>query len=427
MQNKFIKSTLILILGGSLTKLLSFIIKIYFTRVIGTEGINIYSIIMPTYSLLVTIAQLGFPIAIANVVAKGEKSGKNVIFSVVPVALVLNLLLIFGVTFLAKCLSTNLLHEPDALYPLICLSLVLPFISVASIIRGYFFGKQQMLPHSLSNILEQFFKFFIVIAVLPHLLKYGTVAAVCGYILISIITETISIIIFLFFLPKNFTIVKEDIKPDAGTIKDVLSISLPSVGGRIIGNVGYFLEPIILTFVLMLVGYSSEYIIRQYAVYSTYVIGILIVPSFLIAALSTALIPEITKHSRNKEKVKRIFYKSLLYSFILGLLANTFIFCAGEFLLQIIFHTSEGLTYIRVLAFFFTFYYLEAPMASALQALGYAKHSLQTTALGTILKLVAMTCLGLFKIGIYALVFAEIIFILVVVSLNYIKLKKVLN
>ena len=32
MKNKFIKSTLILLIGGIITKLLSFIIRIYFTR-----------------------------------------------------------------------------------------------------------------------------------------------------------------------------------------------------------------------------------------------------------------------------------------------------------------------------------------------------------------------------------------------------------
>ena len=60
MKNKFIKSTIILVVGGITTKLLSFIIRIYFTRVIK-DGINIYSLIMPTYSLLITITQLGFP------------------------------------------------------------------------------------------------------------------------------------------------------------------------------------------------------------------------------------------------------------------------------------------------------------------------------------------------------------------------------
>ena len=426
MKNKFIKSTLILIIGGVLTKIFSFIIKIYFTRIIGTNGINIYSIIMPTYSLLITITQLGFPIAISNIIAKGAKTGKNVMFSIIPVSIILNLFLILTVVFSAKYLTTNLLHEPRAYFPLICLSFVLPFISVASIIRGYFFGKQQMMPHTMSNVLEQFFKFFIVILVLPHLLKHGIVFAVSGYILISIISETISIIIFLLYLPKNFTIKKEDIKPDTGTIKEVLSIGLPSVGGRIIGNIGFFLEPIILSFVMMSVGYSASFIVSQYAIYNTFVIGVLIVPTFFITALGTALIPEISKTSHNKERTKKIYIKSIIFSFIFGVIVNTFIFLFAEQMLQIIFKTSDGVNYIKTLSFFFIFYYLEAPMASTLQSLGYAKHSMTTTTIGIIIKLISIVILSLFKIGIYSLIFSEVIFIFVVVVLNYFKIKKVL-
>lgn len=427
MKNKFIKSTLILIIGGILTKLFSFIIKIYFTRVIGTEGINIYAIIMPTYSLLITITQLGFPIAISNIIAKGAKSGKNIIFSVVPISLIINLFLILIVVFSAKFLTFNLLHEPKAFFPLICLSFVLPFISIASIIRGYFFGKQQMMPHTMSNILEQFFKFFIVILVLPHLLKYGIVIAVSGYILISIISETLSIIIFLLYLPKNFTIKKEDIKPYTETIKEVLSIGLPSVGGRIIGNIGFFLEPIVLSFVMLSVGYTSSFVVSQYAIYNTFVIGVLIVPTFFITALATALIPEISKTSYDKKRTKKIYYKSLSLSLFFGLFANAFIFIFAEEILQIVFHTTSGVNYIKVLACFFIFYYLEAPMASALQSLGYAKYSMKSTTIGIIFKLLFIVILSLFKIGIYSLIFSEVIFIFVVVISNYYKLKKILN
>lgn len=427
MKNKFIKSTVILIIGGILTKLFSFIIRIYFTRVIGEDGISIYSIIMPTYSLLITITQLGFPIAISNIIAKGKKTGKNVIFSIVPFSIILNLFLILFVVFSSKYLTANLLHEPRAFVPLICLSFVLPFISIASILRGYFFGKQQMLPHTMSNVLEQFFKFFIVIAVLPHLMKFDIVFAVSGYILISIISETISIIIFLLYLPKKFKIEKKDIKPDTQTIKEVLTIGLPSVGGRIIGNIGFFFEPIILTFAMMSVGYSAKFIVSEYAVYTTYVIGLLIVPSFFITALGTALIPEISKISNNKKKVKKIYKKSLIASFAFGILVNMFIFIFTKEILYIIFKTTKGVNYIKLLAPFFIFYYLEAPMASTLQSLGFAKESMKSTTFGIIIKLIATFLLSYLKIGIYSLIIAEILFIFVVVILDYFKIKSILK
>ena len=46
MKNKFIKSTIILIIGTMLTKLLGFIIKIIFTRTVSVDDINLYSLII---------------------------------------------------------------------------------------------------------------------------------------------------------------------------------------------------------------------------------------------------------------------------------------------------------------------------------------------------------------------------------------------
>ena len=51
-DNIFFKSAFLLLIGGTLTKLVGFILKIIITRKIGTEGIAIYSLLSPTISLL---------------------------------------------------------------------------------------------------------------------------------------------------------------------------------------------------------------------------------------------------------------------------------------------------------------------------------------------------------------------------------------
>ena len=45
MKNKFIKSTIILMFGGLITKILGMIIKIALTRAVSTKGIGLYSLI----------------------------------------------------------------------------------------------------------------------------------------------------------------------------------------------------------------------------------------------------------------------------------------------------------------------------------------------------------------------------------------------
>ena len=76
-KSKFIKSTFILLVGGFITKILGMLIKIVMTRLIGTEGIGLYMLIMPTFTLLIAVAQLGMPVAISKLVAEDKRNNKN--------------------------------------------------------------------------------------------------------------------------------------------------------------------------------------------------------------------------------------------------------------------------------------------------------------------------------------------------------------
>lgn len=427
MKNKFVKSTLILMIGSLLTKLLGFIIKIIFTRTVSQNEINLYSLIMPTYSLIISLASLGLPLAISNIVAESKTSSKKVLFSIIPISILINIFLMIIIFFIAPFISNSLLNNKDAYYPIISIAFVIPFISLSSIIRGYFFGKQKMLPHTISNVIEQIFRLLIIVLFLPKVLKYGTIVTVSVYILFNILSEIISIIIFLLFLPKNFTIKKDDLKPDIKIVKEILSIAIPTTSSRIIGNIGYFFEPIILTYTLGLVGYSNTFILNEYGVYNAYVLALLTIPSFFILALNTSLVPEISKNKENKKMIIKRLKQSLGISFLIGLISNLFVYIFTEELLTFIFNTNSGIEYIKFLAPFITFLYLEGPLASTLQALNYAKYTMKVTVVTTILKLLTLFIFSLLHIGLYGLLISEIINIFLVVYLNSKKIIKILK
>lgn len=426
MKNKFVKSTIILMIGSLFTKLFGFIIKIIFTRTVSQNEINLYSIIMPTYSLLITLANLGLPLAISNLIAQNKVNSKKILFSIVPASLLINLFLII-ITFLtAPYISNTLLNNPDTYYPIISIAFILPFISLSSIIRGYFFGKQRMLPHTVSNIVEQIFRLIIIVILLPKILKYGTIVTVSVYILFNILSEIISIIIFLFFAPKDFSIRLNDLKPDIKVIRDIMSIAIPTTSSRIIGNIGYFFEPIVLTATLTLVGYDNNYILNEYGIYNAYVLSLLTIPSFFVLALNTSLIPEISKYKDNKKHVKKRLKQSLIISFLIGLISNTLVYIFTDELLLIVFKTTSGSEYIKFLCPFFVFLYLEGPLASTLQALNYAKYTMTVTIVTTIIKLLTLFLFSLLHIGLYGLLISEIINIYLVIYLNAKKIKKIL-
>ena len=426
-NNLIVKSTLILIISGFLTKILGFIIRIVFTRIIGPYGISLYTIATPTYSLLLTISTLAIPISISKLVAENKGRSIRILTSAAALILIINSILIFIILLTHDFIAINLLKEPKAGPILVAMALTLPFVSISSVLKGYFAGKQNMIPHATSNVIEQIIRLIIIATVLPILMERSVMIAVIGLVLLTIVSEISSIIVFLFFIPKKINL-RTNIKPTFTITKDILDISLPSVSSRIIGNIGYFFEPIILTNLLLFSGYSSTYVLAEYGAYNAYNISLLTMPSFFIAAISSSLLPEISKFhaNNNKAMVKKRIKQGLLFSLIIGLFFSIVIFIFRDPLLFYLYKTTIGSKYIKILAPFFVLFYLEGVLTSSLQATGYAKITMKITLYGVFIKLIILSILSLCHIGIYSLVIAEIINILFVVLLNFKAIKKII-
>lgn len=111
MKNKLVQSTIILLIGGFVTKILGMVIKIVMTRFMGTEGIGIYMLLLPTFMLFIALAQLGFPIAISKLVADNHHNNKNLVFSALPISMVINVGIIIFLFFSSRFIADHLLHE----------------------------------------------------------------------------------------------------------------------------------------------------------------------------------------------------------------------------------------------------------------------------------------------------------------------------
>ena len=173
MKDKFIKSTIILIIGGLITKILSLVIRIITTRYIGTYGIGLFMMIMPTFTLLISLAQMGLPIAISKLVSEDTRNNKKIVFSCIPMTILLNIVIFIVLFFASDSIAIYLLHEERCKYAIKAIGFVLPFISISSIFRGYFFGKEKMIPHVISNITEDIIRLIVLIIGLPLFLTKG--------------------------------------------------------------------------------------------------------------------------------------------------------------------------------------------------------------------------------------------------------------
>lgn len=424
MKEKFINSVIILLIGGLLTKLLGMFIKIMMSRLIGTEGLGLYMMVLPTFSLFIGIGQFGLPTALSKLVAEKRKNNIKLFFSILPISLFINLLLIITIIVIAPVLANNLLHDPRCYLPILAIAVVIPFTSLSSICRSYFFGKEKMVPHVVSNLLEDLVRLTLMIIGIPFFLPKGLEYAVCYIILSNVISEGVSILVLFLFLPKKIQLKKEDLIPKKDYMKESLSIGIPNTTGRLFGSIGYFLEPILLTTTLLSLGYSSKFITTEYGILSGYVMPLLLLPSFFTMAISQALLPVVSReYTRgNYTFVRRKIKQAILYSLAIGIPVTIFFIIFPELPLKLIYHTNEGISYMRFLAPVCLFQYIQSPLASCLDAMGRSRDAMIGTTIGVIIRSIFLVLLSLLNIGLWGLIIA---ISLNVLAVTFYSLKKV--
>lgn len=411
MKNNFIKSTIILIIGGFLTKILGMLIKIVLTRTISTKGIGIYSLVLPTFNLFITLCSLGLPIAISKLVSERGRNHKKIVLIPIPFIMLFNLGLMLIIFITAPYLSHNLIKNEMTYYPLLAIAFTLPFICISSIIKGYFFGKEEMFPTTLSNVVEQIVRLVLTFTVIKMLIGYSLTYAVTGVVLINILSEGASILVLLMFLPKNKNIKLKDFKYDKSIIKELLDISIPTTGSRLIGSLCYFFEPIVLTYALNLVGYDNHFITMEYGIINGYVYPLLLLPSFFTLAISNALLPVVSKsysmknYSYTKYKIKQ----SIAISLMIGIPCTLLFMFMPEFFLKLIYNTNEGLVYIKVIAPIYLLYYIQGPLTASMQAMNLAKEAMFGTLIGSILRTLSLLIFSLMRIGMWGLIISSIV------------------
>lgn len=151
----FLAGAAIISIGGFVSKILGAIYRIPLTDVLGGEGMGIYQMVYPLYCILLTVSASGIPTGISRLISSGKGYGaESQAFRLYGAIGVIGTLLMF---LLAEPLAA--LQGEPAIAP--CCRLLCPsvfFVSLLSVVRGYFQGRGNMLPTATTEILEQLIK-----------------------------------------------------------------------------------------------------------------------------------------------------------------------------------------------------------------------------------------------------------------------------
>lgn len=397
-MSKFLKGTFILLMAGLVTRVLGFINRIVIARFIGEEGVGLYMMAFPTMMLVVTITQLGLPVAISKNVAEAEAKGdfpkiKKIL--VVSLATTISLSIIFtpALIFLAPYLSETLFTDPRTQLPLLAIAPIVPIVAISSVLRGYFQGRQNMRPSAISQVIEQLVRITLIAVLTKTFMPYGIEYAAAAAMVASVIGELISLLYLMttFKLKKKFRLRKnffQYVHSGKSTFNELMSIALPTTGSRLIGSISWFFEPIVVAHSLAIAGVAAVAATKQYGALTGFAMPLLLLPSFITYSLSTSLVPAISEANskKNGKVIEHLLQQSLRFSLLTGGLAVVVLYVLADPLMTLMYGTSNGSQFITLMAPFFLFYYFQGPLQAALQALDLARAAMINSLIGNLAK-----------------------------------------
>lgn len=405
-MSRFLKGTIILLIAGFITRILGFINRIVIARFIGEEGVGLYMMAFPTLMLIITITQLGLPVAISKRVAEAEAQGdykkiKKILVVSLASTLVLSLFFTPALFFSTPYLSKILFTDERVYLPLLAITPVIPIVAVSSCLRGYFQGRQNMKPAAFSQVLEQVVRIAFIAALTKMFLPYGIEFAAAGAMFASILGELLSLLyLFVSFKrKKKFKVRKKffaELKEGRKTFQELMRIGLPTLGSRLIGNLSWFLEPIVVAHSLALAGVGAVMATKQYGSLTGLAMPLLFLPSFITYSLATSLVPAISEaHSRNDMGlIEHRLQQALKFVFLTGGLAIIILYVLAEPLMELMYGSTSGAVFIKIMAPFFIFHYFQSPLQATLQALDLARAAMINSLIGSFVKLIVIFALA---------------------------------
>lgn len=416
-NNLLIKNIIILLVSGALAKVLGMLGKIIYTRIAGVNVVGLYTMITPTFMLIISICQFSFPISISKISAEEKYDNKSLLKSAYFVGSIISIILIVILILTSNLIALSL-HNKLLAPTILSISAIIPFVMISSVQRGFLHGKEDMLPASITNVTEEIIKIILILFLLPIAISKGDITSVIFLILFNVITESSNILFMQKVISKKYISNKKG-KVNKKIIKEILSISIPTTSVRLIASIGFFLEPIILTNTLLSSGYSPNYITMEYGIINSYIVPLLSIPSFFSISIASALLPNITKAYANKkyDEFNRKLLKLMFLSMLVGAVCLTIILIFPNEILKLVYNVNFGINYIYLIGPFFLILYMQPTLSVALQAMDKTNKLFLTSTISVIIKYSALYVLGKIGFGMNALIFAMIAGIVTTTSL----------
>lgn len=391
-QNAFI-----LTIAGFVVKLIGFFYRIYIANSIGAEGMGLYQLVLPVYSFVLLGITAGVGIAISRLVAEetargNYKNSKRIAIvagvSIFIASSVVVSILFFNLDFVVNTLIGDA-RTKSALYYLLP---AIPFIAAITALKGYFYGKQEVIPNAISQVVEQVTK-LLVVYLIADIFISGSMERKCLFATIGLISGEIANVLAVYIAfklrkadkqLKNQRIMR---KRDIG--KAILRISMPITANRLVLSLLGTVEFLWIPQRLAVHGLSSTEALTQYGKLTGMASPIIAFPSMLTGALATALVPAIAEAiaTRKMTGANRQISRSIRVTLVMGFLFSSIFICFANEITDLIYPGQNVGQMLYLLSFTGVFFYMQQTLLGILNGLGKETSTLKHSMLTSLMRL----------------------------------------
>lgn len=353
------------------------------------------------YALLLTISSIGVPNAISKIISekisiKDRINEKRIFLIAIMLFAIIGFLGTLILFFGADIIANKILMIEKSKLSIMILSPAVFFVSVTSVVRGFFNGKDKIKITAFSQFIEQLLKSILTIVFVEIADKISNKNTEIMAASANFATTVATFISLLLILKKyisdskkvtfGYEYKKESIRQ---IVKNILVISIPITASAILSSIGKNIDSITIVRILKNVLGETE-AINRYGILSSKVDVLVSLPLAFNIAISTALIPEISK-LRIKNDFEGVIQKvnfSLIISILIGVPSVLGMSFYSDQIFELLFPRAlDGSELLKIASISIIFSLLTQTINGILQGLGKNNIPVIASIIGIVIKI----------------------------------------
>ena len=449
----------ILAIASIVVRIIGIAYRIPMINIIGDEGMGYYGTAFNVYNIALLLSSYSLPLAVSKMVSvrlarKQYRNSVRILRAALVYATVVGALAAAVIWFGADFFAREVFFMPYAAFALKTLAPTVWIMAYLGVFRGYYQGQGTMVPTALSQVFEQIVNAIVSVAagswlfnqaIKVEILKgesgsgySNSWGAAGGTIGTGAGAFTALVFLLLLFAAYQRTIRKKVRRDRSGSLESYGTITkilfftvVPVVVSSAIYNVNSVLDNGLLAYNFKSLGMEEEFI-SQWGVYTGKYHLLINVPMAVSNALSSSLIPSVSRAvaTGDRRMVKKKVAAAIRFSLLIAIPSTVGLTVLAGPLNNLLFSGDNDLAVQMTLygSIAVVFYSVSTVTNAILQGIDRMRLPIVHALTALVLHLAAMEVMVLvFHMGIFSMVFANILFAVIMCFLNHRSIRKILG